>query len=532
MLDLTVIDRAFLKQQGDARTIRTMVLPAYRGMITDRNGEPLAVSTPVDSIWINPQDFDVQDQDIPQLAKLLNLPVNSIKALAKEQKKGFIYLKRGVEPALANQIKELDISGVYLQHEFHRYYPEGEVASHLIGFTNIDDKGQEGIELAYNDWLQGSPGKKRVIQDRMGHIVEEVAKLQDPRPGQNIVLSIDRRIQYIAHRELKKAIEQHHAASGSIVVLDTVTGEVLGMVNYPTYDPNVRHQARTENYRNRAVTDVFEPGSVMKAFSIATALESGKYSPNTVVDTRPGSMMVGDNEVRDVHPVGVVDLTGVLKHSSNVGTAKVILSLPKTDLVNFLHRLGFGNLTGSDFPGESPGVLQTNVTWGPFVQATLAFGYSISATPLQLARAYTVFATGGKLLPVSLLKVNAPVQGVPVLKPKAAKQMLTMLEAVMESGGSGAAGQMEGYRAAGKTGTARVATRGGYDPHRHIASFIGLAPVTRPRLIVAIVIVDPKKSYYSAQVAAPIFSQVMNDSLRILEVPPDNVALVEKQKEV
>lgn len=522
MVDLTIVDSEFLQRQGDARTIRILKTPAYRGMITDRNGEPLAISTPVDSVWINPQDFKDTNKTLHTLANQLNLSVAAIAARIKHaSKREFVYIKRGVNPELGNTIKKLKLPGVYIQREFRRFYPEGEVMAHVLGFTNIDDRGQEGIELAYEDWLKGRAGKKRVLKDRLGHIIADVETVQQPMPGNNLTLSIDRRIQYAAYRELKNAVEKNKAKSGTVIVLDVKTGEVLAMVNQPSYNPNSSHRSHDGRLRNRAITDTFEPGSVIKAFSLASALESGKYTPDSLIDTKPSWLMVDGNTIKDDHDNGIITVTQVLKRSSNVGVTKMILSLPAAHLVNLLRGVGFGQRTGVGFPGESAGVLYERSRWRPFVLATLGFGYGLSVTPLQLAHAYSVFSGHGRLLPVSLLRVNDIPKGRQVISEKTADQIFAMLTAVVEEGGTGRHARIPGFKVAGKTGTARMVGPNGYEKDHHVATFIGIAPVRDPRLLALVVINDPRGGkYYGGTIAAPVFSKVMAESLRMLNIYP------------
>lgn len=523
MVDLTIIDRQFLQQQGNARSLRDVKIPAYRGMIADRNGVPLAVSTPVEAVWVNPQELELTPVKAKALSQLLDVPTKLIRQRATQSTdKEFVYLKRGIVPAIAKRVKDLNIRGVYLQGEFKRFYPEGEATSHILGFTNIDDSGQEGLELAYNDWLEGKPGKKRVIKDRLGHIISDEVRIREPRPGQNLVLSIDKRLQYIAYQELKDSVEKYDAVSGSIVVLDAKTGEILAMTNLPSFNPNIRPGNNDGRYRNRAVTDVFEPGSVIKAFSIASVLESGKYTANSVIDTRPSWMMVDGNTIRDDRANGVINVTQILQKSSNVGVTKLTLSLPAKHLIDVLRGVGFGQRSGSGFPGESAGVLVDHPKWRPFVLATLGFGYGLSVTTLQLAHAYTVFAQHGKLLPVSLLRKNVPPKGTPVIKPDVADTVLKMLETVVEDNGTGKRAKVKGYRIAGKTGTARIANAQGYASDRHVATFVGMAPASDPRLVIAVMINDPRAGkYYGGLIAAPLFSKVMARSLRTLGIAPD-----------
>lgn len=524
MVNLTVYERGFLEKQGDARSLRTVDIPAYRGMILDRHGSPLAVSTPVMAVWLNPKEANVNNQSLTILATILDLPVHDIKTKIGYKKREFIYLKRGLDPMLAEKIKALKIPGIHFQEEFKRYYPDGEVTAQLVGFTNVDDQGQEGLELAYNGWLQGEAGKQRVLRDRLGHVIEHVHRIREPKAGKNLTLSIDRRIQYAAYRELKKAIAKLKARSGSVVVLDAKTGEVLAMVNQPSYNPNNREEISSARIRNRALTDTLEPGSVMKAFSVANGLNSGKYQSDTMVDTGTGWLAVGGRHVEDEHPGGNMSVTQVLQKSSNVGVTKITLSLPPNDLVDMLRHAGFGERTNTGFPGESAGVLPIHRQWKPFALATLAFGYGMTATPAQVAQAYTIFANHGKLAPISLLyNQRLPYESAQVMHPKAADDMLLMLESVV-TGGSGKLADVKGYRVAGKTGTSRIAGKSGYEKNHHIATFAGIVPVSLPRLVAIVVINDPKLgglSYYAATAAAPVFSKIMAASLNILDVPPD-----------
>lgn len=525
MLELTLFDRAFLSGQGKARSIRVINTPAFRGMIVDRNNSPLAVSTPVDSVWANPKDIELSQENLTQLSQLLKLPAAEIeKQINSHKTKQFIYLKRGVTPDIADQVKALLIPGVYLQREYRRYYPEGEVASQLIGITNIDDQGQEGLELAYNSWLDGTPGRERVIQDLHGQVVASLGEMQKQKPGHDLKLSIDRRIQFIAYQAIKEAAQKFQAKSASVVVMDVKTGEVLAMANTPSFNPNDKNQAFNSGFKNRAVTDVFEPGSTIKAFSITSALDSGKYTPETEVNTNPGYFKVGRNWVRDELNYGDLDVTGVLQKSSNVGVAKMTISLPGDQLWSVLNRVGFAQRTDSGFPGEASGTLIHQTNWKPFTLSTLAFGYGISVTTLQLAHAYSAIANHGKLVPVTLLKRNKPVKGEQVLNKSTTNEMLAMLESVVAPGGTGQRARVPGYRVAGKTGTARLAGPNGYYQHRYVGSFVGIAPVSNPRIVVAVVIMDPQgKEYYGGLIAAPAFAKVMSSAMRILNIAPDQI---------
>lgn len=523
MYDLTIMDRPFLMGQGDARSVRLMDIPAYRGMIIDREGAPIAVSTPVQSVWINPKTFSATVGQMKKLAQVLGVSAPLLtKRLAEMQNREFVYIQRQLPPMYAKKIAALKIPGINFQEEFKRYYPEGDSVAQLIGFTNVDDNGIEGLELAYQQWLMGISGKKRVVKDRLGRVIDDRGIAKEPRPGNVLQLSIDRRIQFFAYHELKNTVEKFGAKSGSVVVLDTENGEVIAVANFPSFNPNARFRYKLDSYRNKALTDLFEPGSVIKPFSIASALESGRFTPSTVIDTRPSRMLVQGRLIRDIHNYGVLDVVGVLQRSSNVGVTKMVLASPPEQLIGLLTRAGIGQRTESGYPGESDGSIVKVADAKPFVLATLSFGYGMSVTPLQLAKSYLIFANHGRLLPISLLHNNqAPTEGVQVLNPDTANQVLAMMEAVVGDG-TGKSAQVPGYRVAGKTGTARIAGKKGYEEKRYIASFVGIAPASKPKLIVAVVIHEPTLfGYYAAQVAAPLFSRVMGAALRILDVPPD-----------
>jgi cell division protein FtsI (penicillin-binding protein 3) len=522
-VDLQVVRKDFYQEQGDQRYLRDIPIAVSRGTIFDRNGEPLAVSTPVDSIWANPVDVLANADRLPELAKALDLDEDDLKQkLVQRSDKEFVYLKRHLNPDDARAILKLDIPGVATEREFRRYYPNGEVMSHVLGFTNIDDRGQEGLELAFDDWLAGKPGAKRVIRDLHGQVVENVELLREAQPGRDLTLSLDRRIQYLAYRELKAALQEHHATSGSMVILDVPTGEVLAMVNSPSFNPNSRNNVDPSTRRNRAVTDVVEPGSTIKAFTIAAALESGKWKAHTPVDTTPGTLTLADGRViRDVHNKGLLDVTGVITHSSNVGAAKIGLTLTRDHMYDVDHRFGFGEVSGSGFPGESPGLLPISKSWGPVEQATIAYGYGLNVTPLQLASGYTAIANNGRLRSPTYVK-GAQNPDTAVIDPEIAASLRRMLETVVTPEGSGLKAAITNYRVAGKTGTSRAAAGGGYD-NRHISLFVGMVPASRPRLVGVVVIHDPQGAYYGGLVSAPVFSKVMDGALRLLDVPPDNV---------
>ena len=520
---LQVLDKEFLNQQADTRHLRTERISAHRGTITDRNGEPLAISTPVDSIWANPKEFASAVDDIPQLAKTLGVDSQMLmRRITRSMDKEFLYLKRHLSPEQAEEVLALKLPGINVQREYRRYYPASEVTGHLVGFTNIDDEGQEGLELAFNHWLAGESGAKRVLKDRLGRSIENVASIRPPHHGKDLRTSVDLRLQYLAYRTLKSAINKHEARSGSIVVLDVKTGEVLAMVNQPTYNPNDRSQFAAARYRNRAITDIFEPGSSLKPLVVAAALESGQYRPSSVVDTAPGFIVVGPKRIEDTRNLGRVSLTTILARSSNVGITKLAMTLQPDQLWDTMTRFGFGTLTTSGFPGESAGMLTHYSHWQPISQATLAYGYGVSVTPLQLAQAYSAIGDEGRLRPISLVAIDQASEGERVISPDTAVAVRRMLEEVVRPGGTGTKAAVDGYRIAGKTGTAWKFATGGYSEDKYISIFAGLAPASDPRLATVVVIDEPRgEFYYGSDVAAPVFADVMSESLRLLAVPPD-----------
>jgi cell division protein FtsI (penicillin-binding protein 3) len=522
---LQVLNKEFLNRQADTRHLRTEKISAHRGTITDRNGEPLAISTPVDSVWANPRELAPAVDSVPKLARVLDLDAELlIRRITRSMGKEFLYLKRHLSPDQAARVMALKLPGVNIQREYRRYYPAGEVTGHLIGFTNIDDEGQEGLEYAFNHWLSGESGAKRVLKDRLGRSVENVESVRPARHGRELRTSIDLRIQYLAYRTLKAAIQSYNAESGSIVVLDVDTGEVLAMVNQPTYNPNDRAQLSAERYRNRAVTDIFEPGSSIKPLVIAAALESGEYRPSSVVDTAPGYVVVGPKKIEDTLNLGRVSLTTILARSSNVGITKLALTLQPEQLWQTMTRFGLGALTTSSFPGESAGLLTHYSHWRPISQATLAYGYGVSLTPLQLAQAYASLGNGGRLNSVSLTALEQPNEGHRVVSTETADAVRGMLEEVVRPGGTGTKAAVTGYRIAGKTGTAWKFAAGGYSEDEYISIFAGLAPASDPRLAAVVVIDEPSgELYYGSDVAAPVFADVMSESLRLLAVPPDDL---------
>lgn len=521
-IDLQVVRNQFYQDQGDARFLRDIPIPVSRGTILDRNGEPLAVSTPVDSIWADPRQLLQADERIDELAQALSADATQLRAqLQARATREFVWLRRHMDPDSAAEVLGLRIPGVASQREFRRFYPNGEAMAHVLGFTNIDDRGQEGLELAFDDWLAGKPGKKRVIRDRLGHVVENVELLHEAQPGRDLTLSIDRRIQYLAYRELKAAISEHGARSGSMVVLDVETGEVLAMVNQPSFNPNSRSNIEPSFRRNRALTDLIEPGSTMKPFIVAAALESGKWHPDTPIDTSPGTFALSGHVIRDVRNAGLIDVSRVITKSSNVGAAKIALTLTNEHMHDVLQRFGFGEVSGCGFPGESGGKLPSPRNWRELEKATLAYGYGMNATPLQLAQAYAALADGGRLRAPSFVR-GARNPDRAVIDPHIADQVLAMMETVVSPEGSGLRAAVPNFRVAGKTGTSRQSVAGGYE-RRYISLFAGVAPASAPRLVGVVVVHDPQGMYYGGIVAAPVFSKVMDGALRLLDVPPDNV---------
>lgn len=521
--DLQIKHKQFLKNHGDARALRVVDIPAHRGMITDRQGEPLAMSISVDSIWAVPRQL-LGAPRFDELADILGYTPRDLEQTLQDRiDREFVYLRRHAGPEIAARVKAMGVNGVYTQGEYRRYYPAGEVTAHVIGFTNVDDVGQEGLELAYNDWLQGTAGSKRVLKDRLGRTVENVESIRAPDTGQQLKLSIDRRLQYLAYLELKAAVTHHRARSGSIVLLDVKTGEVLAMASQPSYNPNNRAGRQTEALRNRALTDVFEPGSAVKPFTVAAALESGLYDVGETLDTAPGYYRVGGHTIRDHRNYGVLDLAGVIKKSSNVGASKIALSLESERLWRTFNELGFGQVTGTGFPGEASGRLSTPGGWSEVDLATAAYGYGLSLTPLQLAHAYATLASGGVKRPVSLLRQAGEVSGERVMSESVANKVIRMLEGVVTADGTGSRADIKGYRVAGKTGTVHKATAGGYAKDRYQSVFAGLAPASRPRLAMVVMINEPQGDYYGGLVAAPVFARVMGDALRLLNLPPDDL---------
>ena len=529
---LHILERDFLQGEGDARTIRTVPIFANRGLITDRNGEPLAVSTPVMSIWVNPSQISGVAESINLLAQALELDPDILaRNIAVNADKEFLYVKRRLPPADADRILALGLAGVYEQQEFQRFYPQGEVAAHLLGFSDVDDIGQEGLELSYNNWLQGVSGKRQVMRDRRGHILEELTTLQPARPGKNLELSIDFRLQNLAYKELKAEFIKRRAKAATVVVLDVETGEVLAMANQPSYNPhNKVNLSDFSVMRNRAMTDIFEPGSTIKAFTIAAALESGIFTPETIVETSPGWMIINGHEVKDLRNYGTLSVASVITKSSNIGSSKIAFDVGPEAIKNLLQRVGFGEDTGTGFPGERSGVLPSPTRWSRIEIATLSYGYGLSTSALQLAQAYSVIADGGIKKPVSLLKLDEAAQELisreQVLSESISAQILDMLKTVVDpsKGGSAQEANIPFYTVAGKTGTAHVVGEFGYEANLHNSLFVGLAPASDPKIVVVVVVNEPKgDEHYGGQVAAPVFSRIATGAMRILNIAPDNV---------
>lgn len=526
---LQLVHKDFLQEQGNERFLRKVEVPAHRGMILDRNGEPLAVSSPVDSIWAQPKELLGQRERWPTLAPLLGLTVTEIEEeLAGREERGFAYLRRHLPPSKAQQILQLKIPGVYAMREYRRYYPDAEVTSHLLGFTDIDDAGQEGLEKAFDAQLHGTPGLKRVIQDRLGRVVEDVESIRVPQPGKPVVLSIDRRLQYLAYRALKTAVMENKASAGSAVIVDVRTGEILAMVDQPAGNPNNRAELKGELLRNRAVTDVYEPGSTLKPFTVALGLESGKWSPTTLVNTAPGTLRVGRYTVRDVHNYGMIDVTRVISKSSNVGTSKIALSMPMERLWQLYKNIGFGSSTGLGLIGEQAGVLHHFSKWGGEIgHANHSFGYGLSVNMVQLAQAYTVLASDGIRRPLTILKRDqppGPSEEQRVLSARAVRQIRVMLEEAVSKAGTGLKASVPGYQVAGKTGTVHKIVNGRYAGNRYFSLFAGMVPASDPRLVMVIIIDEPKSgAYYGGAVAAPVFGKTMGGVLRILNITPDDM---------
>jgi len=527
IVDLQVIDQSFLKNQGDARSVRHIPIPAHRGLITDRHGEPLAVSTPVTTLWGNPRELQAAQARWPELAAALGQePAVLVQRLKEQAEREFIYLVRGLTPEQGQRVLDLNIPGVYAQEEFRRFYPAGEVAAHVVGFTDIDDRGREGLELAYDEWLAGVPGKRQVLKDRRGRLIKDVQVTKNAKAGKALALSIDLRLQYLAHSELRKVVKEYGAKAASLVMVDVQTGEVLAMANQPTYNPNNRRNLQPSAMRNRALIDVFEPGSTVKPFSIAAALGTGKYHPESVINTLPGWMRIGRYTIRDVSRGGMLNLTGILMKSSNVGISKIALDIGPEPVHSIMQQAGFGQSTGLGFPGERVGTLPNHRKWRDAETASLAYGYGLSVTAAQLAHAYAVLGNEGNNVPLSLLRLDQPQEGVQVIDKAISRTVLKMLQSVVEEeGGGGARAKVPGYHVAGKSGTAKkVSGTGGYTQNAYRSFFAGVAPVSDPRVAIVVVVDEPSEGgYFGGLVAAPVFGKVAARALRLMNVAPDNL---------
>jgi cell division protein FtsI (penicillin-binding protein 3) len=525
-VQLQVFDQAFIAEQADMRHARTAPIIAHRGAILDRFGEPLAVSSPVETVWVNPPEFAEAGDGIARLARELKLNRQWLEQrVTSNLDREFLYVARHIEPEEAAGVRKLKIPGVYFQREYKRFYPNTEVTGHLLGFTNLDEAGQEGLELAFDRSLAGKDGQKRVIQDGHGQVIQNVEVLRAPVQGEDLLTSIDLRVQYLAYRELKAAIRDNRARAGTVIVLDIATGEVLAMVNQPSFNPNDRTQYEVARYRNRAVTDIFEPGSSIKPFVVAAALSSGRYHPDSTIDAVP--FKIGSRLIHDHSDLGTIDLGQVLARSSNVAMAKIALSLDRDQMHDTLRALGFGEVTASGFPGESAGLLSGASNWRPINVATMAYGYGLSVTPLQLAQAYATIGAFGIHRPITFQRVDEPPAGERVLPARVSRDLIGLLEGVVTSVGTGSKAAVPGYRVAGKTGTAWKAIPGGYSTDRYLAVFAGIVPATAPRLAVVVMVDEPQGVfYYGGDVAAPVFSAVTSGALRLMSVAPDELARV------
>ncbi|MDZ7853378.1 MAG: penicillin-binding transpeptidase domain-containing protein [Halomonas sp.] len=523
IVDLHVFDRSFLQGQGDARTLRTDTIPAHRGMITDRHGEPLAISTPVVTLWANPQDLPADDIQRLMLARALGQELDALnERIARYAEREFMYLRRRMTPEAAQRVLELRIPGVHAREEYKRYYPAGEVTSQLLGVTNIDDIGQEGLELAYQSHLAGVPGKRRVLKDRRGRLVRDLALLKKAQPGGDLTLALDQRLQYMAYRELKTAVAEHDADGGIVVMLDAHSGEVLAMANQPSYNPNNRAGLDPQGLRNRAIVDVFEPGSVVKPLAMAAMLQTDDLPLDTVVDTSPGWMVIDRFTIKDISNYGKLTLSGILEKSSNIGMSKLALRLEDPVVPATYRALGLGQSPGTGFPGEAAGRIPSPVRWSSSQWAALSYGYGLSVSAVQLASAFTAIANDGERLPPSLLKLGEVPAGDPVIRADVARRILGMMDQVVEPGTGARRAMVPGYRIAGKTGTVRKTDASGYQEKAYRSLFVGIAPVSEPRIVTVVMIDHPRgDDYYGGAVAAPVFSRVAGNALRLLDVPPD-----------
>jgi len=529
-LYLQVIEYDFYRGEGDARHLRTVAIPAHRGNMNDRNGEPLAISTPIKTVWGVPEKLMQQPAALREVAALLDLKAGELQVKtekAYQQGKEFMYVKRHINPDVADKVAALNVEGLMLQREYRRYYPSGRAAAHVVGFTDIDDIGREGLEMAYEDWLSGEPGKRRYMRDRTGREITGMDVVEQAIPGKDLRLSIDKQLQYFADQALIDVVGTHKAESASVVVMKVKTGEVLAMSNFPAYNPNDVSDRTSDRssgrQRNRSITDVFEPGSTMKPFTIAAALDSGKFKPEDIVFTSPGYYSIGKYQISDVRDNGWLDLRGIVKKSSNVGVSKVATQLDPEQMWSVFDTFGFGRSPGSEFPGEVAGYFNHPILWHHIEQASISYGYGISVSALQLVRAYSALANDGLMPNISFLATDDPSEGVRVIDPQIARDVTSMLESVVTDGTGGRA-KIPGYRIAGKTGTSHRSVSGGYAEDRYVSVFAGYAPASRPELATVVVIHDPKAGqHFGSVVAAPVFADVMSHALRIQNIEPDDV---------
>jgi len=518
---IQIISTGFYQKQGEMRYARTLEVPASRGRIVDRNGLILATSVPAPSVWAIPKDFNADRKQRAQLAKALGMTPGELEKRLDDNP-NFVWLKRQVDEPRSQAVKALNLKGIYQVAEYRRKYPEGEAAAHVVGFTNVEEKGQEGVELAFQRDLQGRDGSRSVVKDRLGRVVEDIGEQVDPLHGRDVELAIDSKVQFFAYQRVRDAVVEHKAQAGSVVVLDVQTGEVLALANYPSFDPGDRHHLTGGQLRNRALTDTFEPGSTMKPFITAWALETGRVTPTTPIPTAPGWMMITGSTIRDAHPHGVLTVAEVIQKSSNVGTVKMAMQMQPREMWELFSAVGIGQKPQIHFPGAVSGRLRPYKSWRPIEQATMSYGYGLSTSLFQLARAYTVFARDGEVIPVSMLRQEAPPTGLRVLKPETARSVRQMLQLAAGPGGTAPKAQAIGYSVGGKTGTAHKQEGKSYSSNKYRAWFVGLAPINNPRIVVAVMVDEPNNGvYYGGDVAAPVFSQVVQQTLRMLGVPPD-----------
>ena len=517
-----VFENAFYKRQGEVRFARTLTLPANRGRVLDRNGLILASSVPAPSVWANPEEIDRSPAGLKQLSKWLEMTPAELTKKLENEDKTFVWLRRQMDEQVVKEILALNIKGIYTIKEYKRLYPEGESAAHIVGFTNVEDKGQEGVELIFQNQLAGKPGARRVIKDRLGRVVEDVGQMTLPVDGQDLQLSIDSKVQFFAYQKLREAVLENKAKAGSVVVLDAQSGEILALANYPSYSPDKRVNLSGEQLRNRALTDTFEPGSTMKPFTIALALEKGLIKPETVIQTAPGYINITGSTITDAHPHGAMTVNEVIQKSSNVGTVKIAMQMQPREMWEMFTAVGLGQKPQLPFPGVVSGKLRAAKTWRPIEQATMSYGYGVSTSLFQMARAYTIFASDGQVLPATLIKNGQVPVGVPVISPKHAEDVRHMLNLAAGPGGTAQKAQTIGYSVGGKTGTAHKQEGKGYANKKYRGFFVGMAPIEKPRIVVAVMIDEPTNGrYYGGDVAAPVFSQTVQQSLRLLGVQPD-----------